>query len=72
MYNATLNGCECVCKDIVMNTSKTIWGDAWVGLQIGIIVLVLLLAILGLIIAYSKFKGNDDDKEYDPVNDRYI
>ena len=39
------------------------WDSVKRGLEIGLIVLVVLLVILGLIIAVNKIRGNDDDSE---------
>lgn len=39
------------------------WDSVKKGLQIGLIILIVLLVILGLIIAFSKMKGGDEDEE---------
>ena len=38
-------------------------GDLRKGLEVGVIVLVVLLVVLGLIVGFSKMKGNDGDDE---------
>ncbi|MFC1732670.1 hypothetical protein ACFL6I_20395 [candidate division KSB1 bacterium] len=39
------------------------WDSVKKGLQIGLIILIVLLVILGLIIAFSKMKGGDEDED---------
>lgn len=39
------------------------WDSVKKGLEIGLIILVVLLVILGLIIAFTKMKGDDDENE---------
>jgi len=39
------------------------WSSVKKGLEVGLIVLVVLLVILGLIVAFNKMKGDDDDLE---------
>ena len=39
------------------------WASVKRGLEVGLIVLVVLLVILGLIIAFNKLRGNDEEKE---------
>jgi len=48
--------------------SATGWESVKTGLEIGLIVLVVLLIILGLIIAVNKLRGNDEDE--DDLNDQ--
>jgi len=45
--------------------SVTQWGSIKRVLEIGLVVLVVLLVILGLIIGFSRLKGSDDDLEDD-------
>ncbi|MFO8015576.1 MAG: FixG Ig-like domain-containing protein [Candidatus Woesearchaeota archaeon] len=39
------------------------WDSVKKGLEIGLIILIVLLVILGLIIAFSKMKGGDEDED---------
>jgi len=41
------------------------WGSIKRVLEIGLVVLVVLLVILGLIIGFSRLKGDDDDLDDD-------
>ena len=50
--------------NVVAGQQKTDnWSSVKRGLEIGLIVLVVLLVILGLIIAFNKLRGNEEEKE---------
>lgn len=46
------------------------WDSVKKALEIGLIVLIVLLVILGLIIGFNKLKGNDEDEDLDEQEDK--
>ena len=67
MTDLYMDGCKCVC-DAVQVTANTIEkapiGSFRNALEIGLVLFVILLVILGLIIGFNKLKQSDvDDSE---------
>jgi len=67
MQTVTLDGCICQCQQaisqvggIVSTTPKT---PLMKGVEIGLVVLIVLLVIIGLIVGFRKLKANDDDDD---------
>jgi len=64
-----------VLKADVQEASAPADDSRWAGvkrvLEIGLVVLVVLLVILGLIIGFSRLKGNDDDMDDDGKSETY-
>ena len=65
-----MDGCKCVCDAVQVTLSSIASDKAPIGsfrnaLEIGLVVFVILLVILGLIIGFNKLKQSesDDDSE---------
>jgi len=47
--------------NVVKSSNGSSWGLFKNGLEVGLIVLLVLVVIIGLIVAFNKMKGNDED-----------
>lgn len=62
MFTLTVDAGSEQIKDAVLTANVTAGSGDWVkGLEIGLIVLVVVLIILGLIIGFNKMKGSEDE-----------
>jgi uncharacterized membrane protein len=57
--------------DVIESSSTTSWSTARKALEIGLIVLVVILIIIGLVIGFSKLKGNEDESDEEPADQTY-
>ncbi len=60
-----------VVEAVKVQAPESKWGAVKKALEIGLIILIVLLVILGLVIGFNKLKGNDEDDFEDEEDKNY-